>query len=50
MTIGGLRSILYWLARILGDANAVKRNRVGQRIINRLVGRTGGRILRRFYR
>ena len=32
MRIGSLRGWLYWLARILGDVNAVHRGRAGRRV------------------
>lgn len=35
----GLRSFLYQLARLLGDVNAVSKGKVGQRIINKGIGR-----------
>ncbi len=39
----GLRSFLYRLARFLGDVEAVKKGRVGKRIIRRVIGRMIGR-------
>jgi hypothetical protein len=39
MTIGSLRNILYAVARLLGDLNAVLRGRVLARFGRRLVGR-----------
>ena len=44
------RGILYWLARILGDVNAVRRGRVGRRIARRAAGRAVGRGFRRWFR
>jgi hypothetical protein len=44
------RSFLYKLARFLGDVNAVKRGRVGQRVGRRAAGRGLGRILRNLFR
>lgn len=49
-TIGRTRGFLYWLARLLGDVNAVRRGRVGQRIARRAVGRKVGRVLGRRFR
>ena len=49
MTIGRFRSFLYWLARVLGDVNAVRRGRVGQRVARRLAGKATGRALGRFF-
>ena len=45
-----LRSLLYLVARLLGDVNAVRRGRIGQRIARRLAGRATGRALRRMLR
>ena len=44
------RSLLYVVARLLGDVNAVRRGRIGQRIVRRLAGRATGRALRRMLR
>jgi hypothetical protein len=44
------RSFLYKLARFLGNVNAVKRGRVGQRVGRRAAGRGLGRILRNLFR
>jgi len=44
------RSLLYMIARLLGDVNAVKRGRVGRRVGRRVAGRTTGRILRNFFK
>ena len=41
-----LRSVLYALARWLGDFNAVRRGRVGRRIYNRGIGRLFGRLFK----
>lgn len=45
-----MRSWLYWLARLLGDIEAVRRGRVGKRIARRLAGRVVGRALWRWLR
>jgi len=50
MTIGSVRTILYALARILGDVQAVRRGRIRQRVQNRIAGRILGRFLRRVFR
>ncbi|WP_018931357.1 MULTISPECIES: hypothetical protein [Gracilibacillus] len=39
MTIGKIRTILYKLAKFLGDVNAIRRGKVKQRIKNRVVGK-----------
>ena len=38
-----LRSWLYFLARVLGDVNAIERGRILQRIANKMIGRLVGR-------
>ena len=43
MSIGKARGLLYWLARILGDVNAVKRGTVRQRVARRSAGKVTGR-------
>jgi hypothetical protein len=50
MSVGKTRGWLYWLARLLGDVNAVQKGQVGRRIARRTVGRTTGRALGRLFR
>jgi hypothetical protein len=45
-----MRRWLYRLARWLGDINAVKRGKVGQRLARRVVGRATGRAFRRWFK
>ena len=45
-----MRSWLYWLARLLGDIEAVRRGRIGKRIARRLAGRVVGGALWRWFR
>ncbi len=45
-----MRSILYWLARLLGDISAVKRGRVGRRLARRAAGRATGKGLGRLFK
>ena len=45
-----MRSWLYFIARIMGDINAIKRRRVGRRIARRLAGKFTGRLLRRLFK
>lgn len=45
-----MRSFLYWLARLLGDVNAVKRGKIGRRIGRRAAGKVTGRALRRWFK
>jgi hypothetical protein len=44
------RGILYTLARLMGDVNAVKKGTVGKRIGRRLVGKMTGRGIGRLFR
>lgn len=44
------RSLLYFLARTMGDINAIKRGRVEQRIARRMAGKAVGRLLGRLFR
>ena len=48
--MGGTRGLLYKLARLIGDVNAVKRGRVGRRISRRIAGRATGKGLGRLFR
>ena len=50
MTINTIRSVLYKVAKILGDVNAVKRGKITQRIGRRIAGKITGRLLGRFFR
>jgi hypothetical protein len=50
MSISSTRRLLYTLARLLGDVNAVKKGKVGKRVGRRLVGKATGRGLRRLFR
>ena len=45
-----MRSFLYALARFLGDVNAVKKGKVGKRLLRRAAGRSVGKILWRLFR
>lgn len=50
MSIARTRSTLYLLARLLGDVQAAKRGKVGERIARRLLGRLIGHGLGRLFR
>ena len=43
ITIGKIRSFLYITAKMLGDINAVKRNKIGTRVTNRITGKVSSR-------
>lgn len=44
------RSWLYWIAKLMGDVNAVAKGKAGKRIARRTGGRLTGRLLRRLFR
>ena len=50
MSINKTRGLLYTIARILGDINAVQKGRVGRRVGRRVTGRVTGRGLRRLFK
>lgn len=45
-----VRGWLYLIAKLIGDANAVQKGRVGRRIGRRIAGRATGRALGRLFR
>lgn len=50
MSIDKIRGLLYWLARVLGDVNAVKKRKIGRRLGRRTAGKPTGRGLRKFFK
>jgi hypothetical protein len=50
MKINPIRSILYLIARLLGDVNAVQKGKVGKRIARRAAGKITGRGLRKLFK
>jgi hypothetical protein len=48
--MNSLRSLLYWLAKLLGDVQSVRKGRVGKRIVRRAAGKLTGRMLGRWLR
>jgi hypothetical protein len=50
--ISALRSLLYGLAKLLGDVQAVRRGpeAVGKRLVRRAAGKVTGRMLGRWFR
>ena len=50
MTINRTRSLLYSVARFLGDYQGVRNGRIGKRIARRAAGRVTGRGLGRLFR
>ncbi|MCM3160977.1 hypothetical protein [Metabacillus litoralis] len=50
MSINKIRSILYTVAKILGDVNAVKKGTVGKRIARRAAGKVTGRVMGKIFK
>lgn len=48
MKINKIRSILYTVAKILGDFNAVQKGKLGERILRRILGKATGRFIGKF--
>ena len=46
ISISKIRTALYKSAKLLGDVNAVKRNKVGERIVSRVSGKVSARMNR----
>lgn len=44
-----MRSFLYWLGQLLGDAKAVKEGKIGRRVGRRVTGRWLGKLMRRIF-
>ncbi len=49
-SISQARGLLYGLARLLGDVNAVRKGTVGKRLVRRTAGKTTGRLLGRLFK
>lgn len=45
-----MRNLLYKLARLMGDVNAVKKNKVGRRVGRRAAGKATGRGLGKLFK
>lgn len=50
MSINKVRSVLYTVAKLLGDVNAVAKNKVGQRVVRRMAGKVTGRIFSKWFK
>ncbi len=44
-----IRSLLYLVARLLGDVNAILKGRIARRIARRAAGKVTGRLFRKFF-
>lgn len=42
-----MRALLYFIAKLMGDFNAIRKGRVGQRVKRRITGKIASRILRK---
>ena len=49
-SISQARGLLYGLARLLGDVNAVRKGTVGKRLVRRTAGKATGRLLGRLFK
>jgi hypothetical protein len=50
VSINKARGLLYQLARLLGDVNAVQKGKVGRRVVRRAAGKQTGRALGRLFK
>ncbi len=50
MSINKTRGWLYFIARLLGDVNAVKKGKVGKRIARRAAGKATGKALGKLFK
>lgn len=50
MSINKIRSVLYLVARLLGDVNAVQKGKIMQRVGRRVAGKFTGRFLGGIFR
>lgn len=50
MSINKTSGFLYFLAKILGDVNAVNKGKVGKRVARRAAGRATGRALGKLFK
>jgi len=48
--ISQTREILYGVAKLLGDVNAVRKGTVGKRIVRRAAGKSTGRLLGKLFK
>jgi len=50
VSVNKARGLLYKVARLLGDANAVQKGKVGKRVLRRVAGKSTGRFLGRLFK
>ena len=46
----GFRGLLYTIARLMGDVNAVKKGKVSRRVGRRVAGKTTGKAMRKLFK
>ena len=49
-SISSIRSLLYKIARILGDISAISKGKTGKRVTRRATGKATGRIFKKLFR
>lgn len=45
-----MRSLLYFIAKLMGDVNAVQKGKIGQRIGRRAAGKVTGRLFGKIFK
>lgn len=50
MKINKMRKALYGAAKFLGDVNAVKKGKVGERVARRAAGKAAGKLLGKLFK
>ena len=48
--MAGFRALLYSLAKLMGDYNAVKKGKVGKRVGRRVAGKATGKAMRKLFK
>ena len=48
--MAGFRELLYSLAKLMGDYNAVKKGKVGKRVGRRVAGKATGKAMRKLFK
>ena len=48
--MAGFRGLLYTLAKLMGDYNAVKKGKVGKRVGRRVAGKATGKAMRELFK
>jgi hypothetical protein len=48
--MAGFRGLLYTLAKLMGDYNAVKKGKVGKRVGRRVAGKATGKAMRKLFK